>query len=403
MPRPTFAAVLLAILLPGLPLVAEDKALILDISGPPGGKEAQAYSRILAEAIQRGLALKSLDSIIQVAETSPSPEEILALAKDAGARWVFGAASSFDGTRMAWTGTAWDGGDASVFGYDSYASRPGPAALPLIEDSAHRLLANLDRLARLDKATEAPGRSLFFTSQDEDARIGLGSGKVLPSAKLVMDGTEVELGTIAGGELHTPSLPLKPGQALTITVQKEGFWPLVTKVKVKDKGAIPLPKLMPLTAKSWGVDYGLGRLLGAEFLFRAYTLPDQVFLELATAPYISYDFMPGSYPVFHQEYGMSIFFTPFFRPEAKFRLVLGTGAQFYFTAMTAPNVDSRFAGDIVLAPIQVGLEYHGPKLALFLRARGLYSLGLSGGALDRDWLMVGPRELPSLSLGALFK
>lgn len=403
MPRPKLAVILLAILLPCLALVAEDRVLILAIPKPSGDKEAQRYARILAEAIQRGLGLRSLESSIQEAEDLPSPEEVLTLAKEAGARWVFGASSTYDGTRMAWTGTAWDGEDASVFGYDSYASRPGPAALPLIEDSAERLLANLERLASLDKVMKAPGLSLSFASPDEDALVSLGNGTVLPSARLVMDGTEVVLGRISGGKLSSPSLPIKPGQALTITVQKDGYWPLVTKIRAKEKGAIPLPRLLPLTKKYWGVDYGLGRLLGAEFLLRAYALPDQVFFELATAPYLSYDFLPGSYPVFHQEFGLSIFFTPFFRPGAKLRLVLGSGAQFCFTAMTAPDVDPRFAGDIVLAPIQVGLEYHAEGMAFFLRARGLYSLGLDGGALDRRWIMVGPKELPSLCLGVLLK
>ncbi len=405
MSKSKLAIFLLAILLPCFPLASEDRALILDISGSGDGAEAQGYSKFLAEAIQRGLLALTppLKSSIQKLGAPPGPEEIQALATEAGARWVFGVASSFDGTRMAWTGTAWDSEDASVFGYDSYASRPGPAALPLIEDSAQRLLAYLDRLAKLDKVTRDPGRSLFFTSQDEDALVSLGNGTVLPSAKLRMDGNEVELGRIAGGELHSPSLPLKLGQVLTITVQKPGFWPLVTKIKVKEKGAIPLPRLVPLTVKTWGVDYGLGRLLGAEVLARAYTLPDQVFLELATAPYITYDFLPGSYPIFHQEFGLSFFFTPFFRPGAKLRLVVGAGAQFYFTAMTAPKVDPRLAGDIVLAPFQAGLEYQGRGMTFFLRARGLYSLGLDGGALERKWLMVGPRELPSLSLGVLFK
>lgn len=363
--------------------------LVLALALPSNDSESLRYATALDSALKRSLA--GLGFTVADGGFANNAEEVLAFASSAKGegrhRWLVVARCQYEEQRIAWSALLYDRADGSLVFSDTQTSYPGLTALPLIEDSAATLSAKLKELQETPASDQPISYPLRFSSGDDGAIVALGEAAA----------------TIKGGIATLPYLPLKEGQALIVTVSKEGYWPRVETIRVEGDSPILLPNLMPKLKTALSFDYGMGRLLGVEAAYRLYPEPDTFYVQLAAAPWLTYDFLPGSSPILHGELRLDAGFYPLFPPNSKFRLSLSSGISAYGTYFFASGVEDPWAFDLVLQPIAFAFEFNLPKEAFILAFRFPYSFGLASGLLPQGWLSLPISGMPFLSLGVLLK
>ena len=366
--------------------------------------ESGGYVTEFAASLGRALSAAGLESEAVAAEALPLPREVVSRSEASGSRWIIVATCELVGEKLVWRAAAWDGRSGGVVSADSYSSYPGLGALPLIEESANKVVTAMVASMKTASREEPIAWSLTFTSPDEEALVCIGPATEGEDGLPVLAAGAIEVGAIHDGSVTATYLPYRRGQKALITVIKKGFWPLSRVVDIKDDAPVKLPALMPKTIIAWGADYGLGRLLGANGFFRYYLLPDQAFVEADEAAWVAYDFLTGSSPVLHDELRLGISFDPFFLPKARFRMNLGIGISGLFTLVTAKGYPDPFAFDLAIEPVRMSFEWNERDWALILTIRTLYSVGLDGGLLSRGWLSLGGDGAPMyVYLGVMFK
>lgn len=388
---------------PGPAGAAEDGKVLVVAVGQTAA-ESGAYVTEFAASLCRALSAAGLESETAAAGSPPGPGEVVSRSEATGSRWIIVAICELVGERLVWRAAAWDGRSGGVVSADSYSSYPGLGALPLIEESANKVVSAMVASMKTADREEPIAWSLSFVSPDEDAIVCLGPATEGKDGEAVLTEGAIEVGTIHEGSVTATYLPYRRGQKALVTVIKKGFWPLSRLVAIKDEAPIVLPALMPRTSMAWGCDYGIGRLLGAEGFFRYYLLPDQAFLEAGDAIWAAYDFLPNSSPVLHDELRLGISFDPFFLPSARFRMNLGVGISALFTLVTAKDYPDPFAFDLAIEPVRMSFEWNERDWALILTIRTLYSVGLDAGLLSRGWLSLGGDGAPMyVYVGVMFK
>ena len=366
--------------------------------------ESGSYVIEFAAALGRALSAAGLESEAIAADVSPLPEDVVSRSEASGSRWIIVATCELAGERLVWRAAAWDGRSGGVVSADSYSSYPGLGALPLIEESANKVVQAMVASMKTASREEPIAWPLTFTSTDEAAIVCIGPATEGKDGQPVLAEGAIEVGAIHEGSVTATYLPYRRGQKALITVIKKGFWPLTRVVDIKDDAPIVLPALMPRTTIAWGADYGLGRFLGANGFFRYYLLPDQAFVEADDAFWMAYDFLANSSPVLHDELRLGVSFDPFFLPRARFRMNLGVGISALFTLVTAEGYADPFALDLAIEPVRMSFEWNERDWALIFTIRSLYSVGLDGGLLSRGWLSLGGDGAPMyMYLGVMFK
>ena len=382
---------------------AEDgKVLVMAIGQAMAG--SGSYVSEFAAALGRALSAAGLESEALSADALPLPQDVVSRSEASGSRWIIIVACELVGEKLVWRAAAWDGRSGGVVSADSYSSYPGVGALPLIEESANKVVSAMVASMKTASREEPIAWPLAFKSPDEDAIVCIGPAAEGKDGQPVLAVGAIEIGAIHEGSVTATYLPYRRGQKALITVIKKGFWPLSRVIDIKDDAPIVLPALMPRTLMAWGIDYGIGRLLGADGFFRYYLLPDQAFLEAGDALWAAYDFLPNSSTVLHDELRVGLSFDPFFSPKARFRMNIGVGASALFTLVTAKGYTDPFAFDLAIEPVRMSFEWNERDWALILTIRSLYSVGLDSGLLSRGWLALGG-DGPSMYvyLGVLFK
>lgn len=383
-------------------MAQDGKVLVVAVGQAAAG--SGAYVTEFAAAIGRALAATGLESETAAAEFPPLPQDVVSRSEAAASRWIIVATCELAGEKLVWRAAAWDGRSGGVVGADSYSSYPGVGALPLIEESATKVVSAMVASMRTASREEPIAWSLVFSSPDEGATVCIGPATEGEGGQPVLAEGAIAVGVIHDGSVTATYLPYRRGQKALVTVIKRGFWPLSKLVEIKDDAPIALPALMPRTSLAWGVDYGIGRLLGANAFFRYYLLPDQAFIEADDALWAAYDFLPDSFPVLHDELRLGISFDPFFLSRARFRINLGVGVSALFTLATAPGYPDPFAFDLALEPVRMSFEWNERDWALVFTIRSLYSVGLEGGLLSRGWLSLGGDGPPMYAyIGVMIK
>ena len=380
----------------------DGKVLVMAIGQSAAG--SGGYVTEFAAALGRALSAAGLESEGLAAEALPLPQDVVSRSEASGSRWIVVATCELVGEKLVWRAAAWDGRSGGVVSADSYSSYPGLGALPLIEESANKVVSAMVASMKTASREEPIAWTLVFRSADEDAIVCIGPATEGEDGQPILAEGAIEVGAIHEGSVTATYLPYRRGQKALVTLIKKGFWPLSRVVDIKDDAPINLPALMPRTTMAWGADYGLGRFLGANGFFRYYLLPDQAFVEADDAVWAAYDFLPNSSPVLHDELRLGISFDPFFLPKARFRMNLGIGISGLFTLVTAKGYPDPFAFDLAIEPVRMSFEWNERDWALVLTIRSLYSVGLDGGLLSRGWLSLGGDGPPTyVYVGVMFK
>jgi hypothetical protein len=379
------------------------KVLVLWLSQPAGDPEAERYAKLLAAAAGRALGEATLTVTIAVAPGVPDPLSIRAWAEAAATRWIVTAGCGFEDERLVWTATAWDGEDGGIVGADFYSSYPGPAVVPLLDDSARRLAAAMSLKHRtVDRAGPIEWR-LHFESEDEGALVCAGRARLGDDGRPILENGAVELGRIEKGLLTAPYLPLRKGQQVSISVLKRGYWPSYETITIGEDGTWKLRPLMVRARFAWGLECGLGPMLGAEGFLRWYPAADRVFVEGSEALWFTENFQTASAPELHDQVGLSAGLYPFIPPRSPFRLSVKAGASLLFTYVETFVNNQPFALDAAIEPCSLGLEWNFPRWALTLELGSLYSLGLENGRLPAGWLALSSVQAPLIRLGVMLK
>lgn len=380
----------------------DGKVLVVAVGQAEAG--SGSYVTEFAASLGRALSATGLESATVPAEVPPLPQDVVSRSEASGSRWIIVATCELVGEKLVWRAAAWDGRSGGVVGADSYSSYPGIGALPLIEESSNKVVAAMLASMKTASREEPIAWPLSFTSKDEGALVCLGPAAEGKDGEPVLAEGAMEVGAIREGSVTAAYLPYQRGQKALVTVIKKGFWPLSRVIEIKDDAPIALPALMPKTELAWGLDYGIGRLLGANGFFRYYLLPDQAFLEASDALWAAYDGLSNSSPLLHDELRLGLAFDPFFLPEARLRINVGVGVSALFTLVTAKDYPDPFAFDLAIEPVRLSFEWNTRDMAFLLTLRSLYSVGLDGGLLSRGWLAFAG-DGPSLYLyaGVMFK
>lgn len=362
--------------------------------------EASVYAATLADATARELATAGFDTLLLDSASIPaidagSEERSEAarageLAAGADAGWSAVIRCTVEGRRLAWRLSIYDARDAALVAADTGSAFAGASAVAALEASAKALVANaaLDRSLPAGLAEEA----LAFGSGDEGAELRLG------------DERGPVLGQVRGGRVQADYLPFAEGQALTLSLTKEGYWPysFSSSAGASDPALPALPALMRRVRLSAGLATSPNRLAGLAGELRYYPLPDGIFARLGLQAWLRDDGLAGSPPSLHAEGRLGAAAYLFLPPGSRFRLSAGLGIAAIATALGAESSRPNAYLDLSLELPSITYEWHWPAFAVYLEQRLGYSLGLPGGLLSRGWWSTGAGPMV-LAIGAMVK
>lgn len=382
--------------------------LVLDRAPSPEAEEdAQRFADAVvastrAAFVERGLAidpkpLHARSDIRGMWETENQGAQIAGnqVEREAGARWVLWIRTALDGSRLFWRINVYDAENGVLLGADSYSTFAGLSALPVIDDSAKRIAQEWEKAkVRETENVELVSISQRFVSPDPGVSIRFGSGT----------GGSWEGGTFKSRELNATYVPFRKGQPVTVEVYRNGYWSKeVTLPKGIQEKPVTIPRLQKKTQSAWGLNMGIGRLLGTALVYRWYPVPDRVFFKTENALWDTQRFTPGSSPVLHDElrFGVGAYLQE--KVDAPFRYSLGIGTSAIATVLlNAPGYTTVPAGiDLTFEPLWMTLEYHFPRWAVVLENRIPYSLGT--GFLNQGWMSIENMGPLFVSLGVLLK
>lgn len=312
-------------------------------------------------------------------------------AQETRSRWLVVVRTYRERTRFIWSIGIYDGLSQTLVVSDSSFLFPGLSALPQLDETVGRILANWKKKQEevVNPVEVVEQRQLFKRTQD-GVMVYLGS----PSQGIV-------IGTLQEPSLLAPYIPMGVGKPLSITLEKEGYW---SKEVVLPKGITDrpfrLPALQKKTDQAWWAATTLARLMGAELGRRWYVMPDRFFFSLSDALWMNYTFQQGAYPVFHTEirgeFGMYLQRAV----DAPFRITMGMALGGIYTWIPA-FADEIGRIDLVMDPLFIGLEYHFPTWAIFIKNRFPFALGT--GYLDRALMEIPGMGPQFWSVGVLIK
>jgi len=381
--------------------------LVLDRAPSPEAEEdAQRFADAVvastrAAFVERGLTIdpKLLGARSDIRGTWETENQGAQIAgnqveREAGARWVLWIRTALDGNRLFWRIGVYDAESGALLGADSYSTFAGLSALPVIDDSAKRVAQEWEKAkGRVAEKVELVSISQRFISPDPGVSIRFGTDRF----------GSWEGGTFSSRELSAAYVPFRRGQPVTVEVYREGYWSKeVTLPKGIQEKPVLLPRLQKKTQTAWGVNTGIGRLLGAALVYRWYPVPDRVFLKTENAVWDTQRFTPGSSPVLHDElrFGVGAYLQN--RVDAAFRYSLGLGASAIGTILlNAPGYTVPAGIDLTFEPLWMTLEYHFPRWAIVFENRFPYSLGT--GFLYPGWMSIDRMGPLFFSLGVLLK
>lgn len=373
--------------------------LILDAaqSSQGAGTELGPYASAAAAAVRRAFSARGL-SVAGTEHSASDPAAAVAAARRAGCRWALSLRVSAEGRRLFWRIAAYDASDSSLSAADAFSAFAGLTVLPLLDASAEKAADAWANAATRNPPVLPIRYALRFASADPGAEIRFSSGSVPDrSAGIVAE----------DGTLQAAYAPFMAGEKVVASARLLGHWPKTVEfVPAKDGPPARFPPLHVKTGHSLTTSAGLGRLLGAGFSYRAYSVPDSLYFRLENAAWASTSFLPGSRPVFHNETRVGLGAYPFPKPDGIVRLSVGAGVSYAATWISGADPESVPTGyDFCVEPFWYTLEFHLPRWALVLEHRFPFSVGLDSGYLPRGWLSVGGGDggAPFVSVGVMRK
>lgn len=381
--------------------------LVLDLApSADAGEDAQAFADAVvastrASFVERGLKIdpKPLNAHSDIRgswRTEGEGAQLVGRQVDSQspARWVVWIRTALDGSRLFWRISVYDAQNGALLSADSYSTFAGLSALPVIDDSAKRTAQGWERAKVLETENLAlVPISQKFISADTGVSIRFGTDK----------DAYREGGTFSSKELTAVYVPFREGQKVYVEEYRPGYWSreVILPRGIQEK-PVNLPRLQKKAKTAWGLNTGIGRLLGAAVVYRWYPVPDRVFFKTENAVWDTHRFTSGSSPVFHDElrFGVGAYLQD--QADAAFRYSLGLGVSAIGTILfDAPGYTVPAALDLTFEPLWLTLEYHFPRWAIVLENRIPYSLGT--GFLYQGWMSIGNMGPLFFSLGVLLK
>ena len=313
------------------------------------------------------------------------------------ARWVAIARCTVDKRRVNWRATVFDMADGAIVASDAGTAFAGLSAMSAIDESAARVVRDAASQRDRPLPEETIDYRLTFRSQDEGARIFFGEGR-----------DSFFAGTVVDGVMVAPYMPFTEGEDIIITITSPTGWPRTVTIQPPEEGkAIRLPAMKVRSTHTLGLGTTIGRLLGVAADYRYHLSPDVVFLRAGAHFWVQptdSGLDPASAPSWprHSELRLGLGYYPLLAPDSFFKLGTGFGISAMRTRLVSDALVADTFMDISLDGPWLTLEFHLPRLAVYLEQRAGYSFGVTGGLLRQGWWRTG--TMPMLvGAGAILK
>ena len=206
-----------------------------------------------------------------------------------------------------------------------------------------------------------------------------------PAAGRTMEGMEISIaggepiGRVAGGELSFTPLGIREGTPLEILKTKEGYHPEQEKVKAAPR--VILKPLVKATSSSLEVSAQIsGPVKGGGLGWRGYLVPDRLFWRIRESLYAQPPATADASWVLYDEVLAGIGGYPFSKPDALFRIGIGTGAGLRTTSFIASG--SGPAVDMYWNILELWLDLNTPLFTVTILRSGIFfGLPLPGSVL----------------------
>jgi hypothetical protein len=309
-----------------------------------------------------------------------------------GTRWAALLRCSVDNKRLLWRVSVYDGIDGALVASESRSAFAGLSVMPELEASAARIALELDSLRNRVLPAAFIDYRIRLLSPDEEARVDIGSG---PDARMA--------GSIEGGQLVMPFVAFVADQPITLQVSRDAFWPRTVEIKpgVSDL-ALELKPLMLRSRHALSIGMGWNRLFGVSLDYRFYILEDALFLRAGNHIWLQGDSSADALPLVHDEarLGLGAYLL---RPhDARLRIAAGSGVAGIATLMFPDALVKKTYLDLALDALWFSLEWHWPRMAVYMEERVTYVLATDTGLLRAGWLEPGNSPV-ALSAGVMFK
>lgn len=377
-------------------------AVALAAASAAAAQEGAEAAAVGAVAFSRQSAPDAeMDAFLEILENAASrafAERGVSRAEDgaSGSRWSFASAARREGADVAWTVEIRDAADGDLLAADAFSAYAGLSARPLLESSAEGAVVAWHKRA-MSREKELDRRfpyRLRFASAEDGVAIYLGSAA-----------WGVFLGTIEGGVLEAPYLPLRPGNALVFEAVREGKEPARF---VLPAGPVPepveVPRLLRIPWNAVAVLASPSRPAGAALSYRRLFREGTSFARADASPWLQFPANPGLPPVLHAEVraGGGAYLP--FASRGLFRMGLGAGIAGILTALPArPDTVAPVGFDLLLDPVCLSYELRFGAWSIVLEQRFPYSFGLPYGFLQRGWLRAGDFGPLHVAFGAQFE
>lgn len=334
---------------------------------------------------------------VPIGETNPRLEVLLADTLDAELRSAgLALAASPDedatvllevryllaGTRVTLLLTAREPVQQAVIGGGVYAGTADLALVTTVRQAAEAIAAQLAAAAAVEGELPRPPvvlLQLTLRSPDEGATV------------LLAD--DAEVGTISGGSLELPFVPVAVGSDLTVRLQREGYQPLTHTIAItRERMVAELPPLRPRVDWEIGFSWMPQRWAAAAVALRRYVVPERLYLQSTNQLGTRYRFTEGSRASGLFDTRLSIGVYPIAAAEGAFRLGFSTGAGLTVTVLGGEE-QAYFFADPYFNVFSVAGKWRFDRFAPYLQLDAVYY-----GEADTGHLVRGTHHYASLGV-----
>lgn len=335
---------------------------------------------------------------VPIGETNPRLEVLLADTLDAELRAAgLALAASPDeeatvllevryllvGTRVTLLLTAREPVQQAVIGGGVYAGTADLALVTTVRQAAEAIAAQLAAAAAVEGELPRPPvvlLQLTLRSADEGATV------------LLAD--DAEVGTISGGALEMPFVPVALGSELTLRVRRDGHYPLTHTIPVtQERMLAELPPLRPQVDWEIGFFWMPQRWAAAAVGFRRYFVPERLYVQSTNQLGTRYRFTAGSRASGLFDTRLSVGGYALAAPERPFRLGFSAGVGLTLSLLSGED-EAYFFADPYFNVFSVAVKWQFERFAPYLQMDAIYY-----GEADAGHLVRGTH--PYASLGVL--
>lgn len=363
------ARLLCVLLLLAGPVPAVVSAITVAVGNAvPIGEASARLEALLADALDAELRSAGLE---------------LAAASADGASVLLDVRYLLAGSRVTLVLTARERETNAVIGGGVYAGAADLALVTTVRQAADETAVQLAAAAAVEGQLPRPPvvlLQLTLRSPDEGATV------------LLAD--DAEVGTISGGALEMPFVPVALGSELTLRVRRDGHYPLTHTIPVtQERMLAELPPLRPQVDWEIGFFWMPQRWAAAAVGFRRYFVPERLYVQSTNQLGTRYRFTAGSRASGLFDTRLSVGGYALAAPERPFRLGFSAGVGLTLSLLSGED-EAYFFADPYFNVFSVAVKWQFERFAPYLQMDAIYY-----GEADAGHLVRGTH--PYASLGVL--